>query len=256
MTQDKSASRSGQGTQTPGSTQGTSGLGPSNNPTEQAKQAARQAADQAKDKVGEVTDQAKEKVGSQLATQKDRVAENIGGVAQMLRQTGQQMRDQDQHGLTDYVDRAASQVERLSSYLRDNDMGRVVDDVERFARREPALFLGGAFVLGLLGARFMKSSRPAPRYNERYDDRFYGSSGAYEYRPYYSGYDAQTSYSPSSNPASTGRGAGTTGSSGSSSSTTGSSGSSGGTLASRAQAAAGNTPQRGAGVYDKDREGS
>jgi len=26
-------------------------------------------------------------------------------------------------------------------------------------RREPALFLGGAFALGLLGARFLKSSR-------------------------------------------------------------------------------------------------
>jgi hypothetical protein len=33
-----------------------------------------------------------------------------------------------------------------------------VSEAEDFARRQPALFLGGAFALGLLGARFLKSS--------------------------------------------------------------------------------------------------
>lgn len=34
-------------------------------------------------------------------------------------------------------------------------------DVEGFTRRQPALFMGGAFVLGLTTARFLKSSREA-----------------------------------------------------------------------------------------------
>jgi hypothetical protein len=34
----------------------------------------------------------------------------------------------------------------------------MVRNVEDFARRQPALFIGGAFMLGLLGARFLKSS--------------------------------------------------------------------------------------------------
>ena len=57
-----------------------------------------------------------------------------------------------------YVDQAADQVERLSEYVRERDVVQIAGDVEKFARREPALFLGGAFVLGLCAARFLKSS--------------------------------------------------------------------------------------------------
>ena len=37
----------------------------------------------------------------------------------------------------------------------------LVNRTESWARQNPALFLGGAFVIGVLGARFLKSSRPA-----------------------------------------------------------------------------------------------
>jgi hypothetical protein len=35
----------------------------------------------------------------------------------------------------------------------------LIDDVEDFARREPAVFIGGAIAIGLVAARFLKSSR-------------------------------------------------------------------------------------------------
>lgn len=125
-----------------------------------AKETVRQTADQAKEAVGQAANQAKEQVSSRLATQKDRAAESLGGVAQALRTSGQQLREQDQMGVTDYIDQIANQVERFSGYIRGHDVGELVGDVERFARRQPGLFLGGAFVLGLLGARFLKSSAP------------------------------------------------------------------------------------------------
>jgi hypothetical protein len=127
---------------------------------DQAKETAGQVVDQAKETASQVADQARQQVTSGLSSQKERAAQGIGSVAQALRQTGQQLREQDQSGVTQYIDRAASQIERVSSYLEQNDVGQLVDDVEQFARRQPALFLGGAFVLGLLGARFLKSSRP------------------------------------------------------------------------------------------------
>jgi hypothetical protein len=34
----------------------------------------------------------------------------------------------------------------------------MASDVKRFAQRQPALFLGGAFTAGLMAARFLKSS--------------------------------------------------------------------------------------------------
>lgn len=128
--------------------------------TDQVKETVGQVADQAQQAAGQVVDQARQQVSSRLAGQKDRAAEGLTSVAQALRQTGQQLREQDQQAVTSYIDSAASQVERVSNYLKQNDLGRLIDDVEHFARRQPALFLGGTFVLGLLGARFLKSSRP------------------------------------------------------------------------------------------------
>src|SRR5918911_4028667 len=121
------------------------------------------AVEQAKDKAQELASRAQEKAGEQvesgLARGKSRAAEALGGVAQSLRLSSQHLRDQNQEGTGRYVEKAAQQVERLSSYLQNRDVGEVIDEVEDFARRQPALFLGGAFALGLLGARFLKSSR-------------------------------------------------------------------------------------------------
>src|SRR5919199_770720 len=119
--------------------------------------------EQAKDKAQELASQAQQKAGEQvesgLARGKSRAAETLGGVAQSLRLSSQHLREQGQEGTGRYVEKAAQQVERLSSYLQNRDVNEVVDEVEDFARRKPALFLGGAFALGLLGARFLKSSR-------------------------------------------------------------------------------------------------
>jgi len=126
----------------------------------QVKETVGQVADQAQQAAGQVVDQAREQVSSRLVDQKDRAADGLTSVAQALRQASQQLRGQDQQAVTDYVETAASQVERISNYLKQNDLGGLIGDVEQFARRQPALFLGGTFVLGLLGARFLKSSRP------------------------------------------------------------------------------------------------
>jgi hypothetical protein len=128
--------------------------------TEQVKEAAGQVASQAQQTASQVAGQAREQAAARLTGQKDRAADGLTNVAQALRQTGQQLRDQDQQAFTGYIESAASQVERVSNYLRQRDLGQLIDDVEYFARRQPALFLGGTFVAGLLGARFLKSSRP------------------------------------------------------------------------------------------------
>jgi len=130
--------------------------------TGQVKETVGQVADQAQQAAGQAVDQARQQVSSRLVDQKDRAADGLTSVAQALRQTSQQLRTQDQQAITSYIENAASQVERVSDYLKNNDLGGLIDDVERFARRQPALFLGGTFVLGLLGARFLKSSRPTP----------------------------------------------------------------------------------------------
>jgi hypothetical protein len=118
--------------------------------------------DQAKETISNVASQAGGKVASRLDTQKDQAAEGLGSVAQALRQTGDQLREQNKGAAVhEYISSAADQVERLSGYLRSTNVNQMVNQVEQFARRQPALFLGGAFVLGLIGARFLKSSSQA-----------------------------------------------------------------------------------------------
>ena len=114
---------------------------------------------QAKQALSTVATQAGEKVASRLDTQKDKAADELGNVAHALRQTGDQLRGQNQDGgVHQYVASAADQIERLSGYLRSTNTRELMSGVERFAREQPALFVGGAFMLGLLGARFLKSS--------------------------------------------------------------------------------------------------
>jgi len=113
-----------------------------------------------------LADRAGNVVTSQLTAQKDRAVQGLGSVADALRRTSQGIASNDAVGLHQYVDSAAAQIDRFSGYLRSNDLGDIVDDVEDVARRQPALFFGSAFVLGLLGARFLKSSRSARVHNQ------------------------------------------------------------------------------------------
>lgn len=120
-----------------------------------ASETAAQLGNEAKQVVSQVADQAKDLVSHRVTERASRSAEDIDHVARALRRTRQ---DLGESTAAPYVDKAADQLERFSRFLRDANPADVVRDVERFARREPLLFLGGAFALGLLGARFLKSS--------------------------------------------------------------------------------------------------
>jgi hypothetical protein len=113
---------------------------------------------QAQEKLGDLADQASHQATTRLDAQRERAAEGLGSVAQALRQTGQQLREKEQAPFGQYAETAADQVERLSGYLRTHDVSQIVDEAESLARRQPTMFMAGAFGLGLLLARFLKSS--------------------------------------------------------------------------------------------------
>jgi len=54
----------------------------------------------------------------------------------------------------------ADQVEGLANRLRTTDVGTLTRDVSNFARTNPALFIGGAALLGLAATRFLKARDP------------------------------------------------------------------------------------------------
>ena len=100
----------------------------------------------------------REQATSQLNTQKNKATDGLGTVASAVRQTTDRLRSDNHDTVARYAEQAADQIERLSDRIRDKDIGELLNDAQRLARQRPALFVGGAFAVGLLGARFMKSS--------------------------------------------------------------------------------------------------
>lgn len=111
--------------------------------------------------AGEATEKAKDQARSTIATQKEEAVNELHGVAEALRMTSSQLRDQDQTMVASYSNKIADQVDRMSDFLDQKSLDEVVVEAEGFARRKPEIFLGGAFTLGLLASRFFKSSAPA-----------------------------------------------------------------------------------------------
>lgn len=151
----------------------------------QAKETAGRMTDQVRAQSADVMQKAQETATNTVSQQKGRAAESVGTLADALRQTGQHLEQNDQGGFSRVVNQAADRLEEFSNDLQSKSVDEIVNDVENFARRDPGLFLGGAFLAGLLGARFFRSSARRQSYDRgRYDmtsSRYYGSSGATGY---------------------------------------------------------------------------
>ncbi len=128
------------------------------------------AKEQAKRTVAQVGEQAKQNVGSRMGE----VAEELGTVADAVRQTSEELSAQDQAGIARYGTRIADQIESVSSYLNERGVEDVLTDVEDLARRQPALFLGGALMLGILVGRFLRSSGREMAYGQGGGESGYG----------------------------------------------------------------------------------
>jgi len=128
--------------------------------------------EQAKQTASNVARGASEQVSRQIDVRKDKAVETMGNVAQAIRQTTSTLKEAGPVG--DLADRAADGIERVATFFEGKNVGQLASDVERFARREPAIFLGAAFALGLIGGRFLKSSarKSQQDFGGYDDDRF------------------------------------------------------------------------------------
>jgi hypothetical protein len=134
--------------------------------------------DSAKETARGLMDQVKDQATTQAEEKKHTMASGLRSVADAFRQMGDGLAKQENGPVAKYaadLGRAAgNQTEKLSRYMEGRDVHEMVDDLHDFARRKPALFLGGALLLGLGLSRFLKSSRPSGsgQYNPRETDRF------------------------------------------------------------------------------------
>lgn len=89
------------------------------------------------------------KAQANAATEMKDVASALRHAAEDLRQGSPQERT---------LSQIANGIADASEAIRDKDLGEIVSDMGTFARRNPAVFLGGAALLGFAVTRFAKAS--------------------------------------------------------------------------------------------------
>lgn len=127
---------------------------PSSAASAQPPQAVQQVSDTARQTMTQATQTAKQQANRQL----DNVSDGLEQVAQTLHQAGDSLRENNQGAIATYVDKAAGQIERASTYVRVRSVDDIVEDVQSYARREPMMTIGVALGVGFLAARLLKAS--------------------------------------------------------------------------------------------------
>lgn len=101
--------------------------------------------------------EAKETGKSLLDNQKRAAAESLDGWAEALHRAAEQLQHDDS-SVAMFARRAAEGLAGFSGSLRQRDVDSLLAQAQDFARRRPAIFLGGALATGFVLARFLKSS--------------------------------------------------------------------------------------------------
>jgi ElaB/YqjD/DUF883 family membrane-anchored ribosome-binding protein len=124
--------------------------------------------DKAKETASGTYNAVSTKATEKIEERKGELSTGLKTLADTVRKTGSDLESSAQTTpLTDaaarYTDTAARQIENVANYFERKDLKAMMRDAENFARRNPAIFLGAAFGLGILAARFLKSSSPDRR---------------------------------------------------------------------------------------------
>lgn len=117
----------------------------------EVKEAGRQLAEQAT----RAAESGKQEVAEYLEERKGEAVETVRDLDQALRQTAQNI---EHPGMGRLVESLASEVERLAQVLESTGYDDIVASTHRVARQSPTLFLAGSFALGMVAARFLRSS--------------------------------------------------------------------------------------------------
>jgi hypothetical protein len=125
----------------------------------QAASQVEDAAASAQQKAGELKQQGRSKLGETLDERTTQVGGQARQMAQALRRSGEQLREQDGGqkvaGVTEGV---AERIEGLGGYLERTSGDELLRDVEEFARRRPWIVAAGGLMVGLAASRFLKAS--------------------------------------------------------------------------------------------------
>ncbi len=130
--------------------------------TEDVTDAVRQAAKDVQEQVRAGGEQAylsaRTEAERMAVDRRDGVASYAHDIADAFGSASSTLHDRGRDMAARLAQRAADEIDAIGSRVEGQDVGRVFREVEGFARRRPALFLGGAFLFSFALVHFL--SRP------------------------------------------------------------------------------------------------
>lgn len=140
--------------------------------------------DNVRQKTAGFANTAKEKVGEQFQQKVETATGQLSAFGNALRESARSLRADGGSMLgATALDMLADRVDALHGKVDGGDLDDVVQFIETFARRNSMAFVGTAFGLGFLAARFAKATSHRnheanlARYDESFAQRDYGTGG-------------------------------------------------------------------------------
>lgn len=123
----------------------------------EARQTMHEAAEYSRTAARRITTELKAQSRSIIKEQRDRITGSLDILAEAIKDAGEKLREQRSRSLADATDAGAKTIEDVSGFIKENNPGKIVEQVESFARRQPALFIGAALAAGIILGQLISS---------------------------------------------------------------------------------------------------
>ena len=128
--------------------------------TEKMKSGAKALKDEAAHQAGRLGRAIKDEATRIIDDQKGAAASKIHSAGSAVEKVSRFLKAGKMDSVAEYVDVAAKTAESASNYLKQKDAAEVLEDLADLAKRHPAEFYGGLFLIGLAAGRFLKAGEP------------------------------------------------------------------------------------------------
>ncbi len=128
---------------------------------EKAQEAAEVGAGRLKEHMHSMGEDVKQRGRTVLERQKHNLAETLHHVCEALRAASGKLKEENNEGVAEYTEALSERLDEAADYVDEVPVEDMLSNIERFARRQPHIFLGGMFLVGMAAARFLKAANPS-----------------------------------------------------------------------------------------------
>lgn len=120
-----------------------------------AKDEAASVASEAKNQLKDLYSQSRTELSGQASQQQERISKGLHAAGEEL---GSMARNSENSGIaTDLVQQVSTRLTDVAAWLGDRDPAELLDEVKRFARRRPLVFIAGAAIAGIVAGRLVRA---------------------------------------------------------------------------------------------------